>query len=129
MRGIHSKNMTDEETDDRMCTVLVILIPCFFAIWYFNSMIGNEEILSAFGIDEEYHYTISASLIPTVMLFLPVFLGILSLDANEIWENGSALAESLEEPEKENADEEAASIQEIINEQLEPTDDNEKESE
>lgn len=63
MRGIRSKDIADEETDDGICTVLIILIPSFFAIWSFNSMIGDEEILSAFGIDEEYHYTISASLI------------------------------------------------------------------
>ena len=129
MRGIRSKDITDEETDDRMCTVLIILIPCFFAIWSFNSMIGDEEILSAFGIDEEYHYTISASLIPTVMLFLPVFFSILSLDANEIWEKGSSLADSLEETVKENANEENAFIQEAINEQVEIHEDNGKENE
>lgn len=125
MRGIRSKDMTDEETDDRMCTVLIILIPCFFAIWSFNSMIGDEQILSAFGVDEEYHYTISASLIPTVMLFLPVLFSILSLDANGIWEKGSSLADSLEEPVKEEG-EEYTSNQEDVTEQVENNEDNGK---
>ena len=128
MRGIRSKDITDEETDDRMCTVLIILIPCFFAIWSFNSMIGDEESLSAFGIDEEYHYTISASLIPTIMLFLPVFFSILSLDTNEIWEKGASLADSLEEPMKEKADDDGACIQEVVNDQIKTAEDNEKES-
>lgn len=128
MRGMRSNDITDEETDDRMCTVLIILIPCFFGIWYFNSLIGNEEILSAFGIDEEYHYTISASLIPTVMLFLPVFFSILSLDANEIWEKGSSLADSLVEPVKEHEGKEDTSNQEDVTEQVENNEDNGKEN-
>ncbi len=91
-------------------------------------MIGNEEILYAFGIDEEYHYTISASLIPTVMLFFPVLFSILSLDANEIWEKGSLLAESLEEPMKEEGKEDTSN-QEDVTEQVENNEDNGKENE
>lgn len=63
------------------------------------------------------------------MLFLPVFFSILSLDANEIWEKGSSLADSLEETVKENANEENAFIQEAINEQVEIPEDNGKENE
>lgn len=128
MQGIRSKGMTDEETDDRMCTVLIILIPCFFVIWSFNSMIGDEEILSAFGINEEYHYTISASLIPTVMLFLPMLFSILSLDANGIWEKGSSLADSLEEPMKEEGEKDTSN-QEDVTEQVENNEGNGKEKE
>lgn len=122
--GSRSKDLTDEETDDRMCTVLILLISCFFAIWSFNSMIGDEEILSAFGIDEQHHYTISASLIPTVLLFLPVLFSILAFDANKIWEKVSA--DSLEEPVKEDED---TSNQEDAPEQVENNEDYETESE
>lgn len=44
-RRISSKETTDEETDDRYCTAFIFLIPCFFATKFFNSMIGDNEIL------------------------------------------------------------------------------------
>lgn len=79
-----SPDLSDEDTDDYFCMVLVLLIPCFFSFWLFSSMIGDELIVNALGVRTDYHYTISVSVVPTVMLFLPVILGMASIDINEM---------------------------------------------
>jgi len=100
-----SKDLSDEDTDDYFCMVLILLIPCFFYLYLFNSMIGNESVVNALGVCPDYHYTISVSLLPTVMLFLPIILGIASIDVNEILKKEETVSENHEEDSQKNNEE------------------------
>lgn len=80
-----AKDMPPEDTDDYFSVVLALVIPCFFVSWLFCSLIGNEQIVDALGVGVDYHYTISVSLLPLIMLFLPVIFGIASIDINRLF--------------------------------------------
>lgn len=93
---ISKKDMTDENKDDYYTMTLVISVSWFLMMWCFNTMIGREAIVDAMGVDNEYHYTVSVALIPTIMLFLPVFLCLNSLNIFEIMERGEKLAQIVD---------------------------------
>ncbi len=64
-----------KDADDYLTIYFVSCILLFGGLWWFNTLIGRQEIIRAFGIYSPY-YSTSASLVPAMMLCLPFIIGL-----------------------------------------------------
>lgn len=64
-----------KDADDYLTLYFVWCISLFGGLWWFNTLIGRQEIIRAFGIFSPY-YSTAASLIPAIMLCLPFIIGL-----------------------------------------------------
>lgn len=72
-RAISAKDFRD--ADDYLTICLVLCIFLVGGLWWFNTLVGRREIINAFGVYTPYHTT-AASLLPAIMLCLPIILGL-----------------------------------------------------
>lgn len=80
-RVISDKDFKD--ADDYLTLYFVLCIFLFGGLWWFNTLIGRQEIIKAFGIYTPYHST-AASLVPAVLLCLPFIMGLCKIRVSNL---------------------------------------------